>query len=114
MSKPHCYGEMKWILKYPKDEIPKSSICNCCYKNKCLELTLNTEKEREVQQFQLGDTVYMIDEDYRLFESEVYKIELADDVYYYTTNDCDFEDGDIGKWVFKSKMERESRLAALI
>lgn len=46
MEKPHCYGAMTWILKYPKEDIPRSSICDCCYKNKCLEITLNsTNKE---------------------------------------------------------------------
>lgn len=46
MSKPHCYGAMTWILKYDKDKIPNSSICNCCYKNECLELTLNNVKDK--------------------------------------------------------------------
>lgn len=113
MSKPHCYGEMKWILKYPKDEIPRSSICNCCYKNKCLELTLNPEKKKEPQEFNLGDTAYMIDEDFKFFESEVYRIELSKGEYLYETSDCDFEFKDIGKWVFKSEMDRQLHLGAM-
>lgn len=48
MGKPHCYGAMTWILKYPKEDIPSNSICDCCYKNKCLEITLNsTNKGKE-------------------------------------------------------------------
>ena len=31
---------MNWILKYDKENIPKRSICDCCYKNSCLEKTL--------------------------------------------------------------------------
>ena len=45
MNKPHCYGEMLWILKYPKDKIPRESICDCEYKNSCLQITRNN-KER--------------------------------------------------------------------
>ena len=38
--KPHCYGKMDWILKYAKDNIPKHAICDCYYKNICVEKTL--------------------------------------------------------------------------
>lgn len=44
MNKPHCYGEMDWILKYQEDEIPKESICKCEYPNSCLRLT-NSKRE---------------------------------------------------------------------
>lgn len=56
----------------------------------------------------------MIDEDYHFFESEVYRIELDNGKYYYTADDCDFEDKDIDNWVFKSEMERELHLEALM
>lgn len=49
MGQPHCYGKMTWILKYPKEDIPNQGICNCCYKDKCLEITLNPRiKERDI------------------------------------------------------------------
>lgn len=64
-------------------------------------------KEKEKQEFQLGDWAYMIDEDYRFFESEVYGIVLQDGKYYYDTHDCEFEFKDIGDWVFKSEIHRE-------
>jgi hypothetical protein len=41
MSKPHCYGKMEWINKYPEDNIPKSSICDCGYVSSCLRHTRN-------------------------------------------------------------------------
>ena len=37
---PHCYGKMKWILKYEPGKEPKTSICNCEFGNAtCLRLT---------------------------------------------------------------------------
>lgn len=69
--------------------------------------------DKEVQEFQLGDTVYMIDEDYRFFESEVFRIELKDGKYYYDTHDCDFVYNDIGKWVFESELYRELHLEVI-
>ncbi|BDB03758.1 regulator [Clostridium botulinum] len=66
------------------------------------------------QLFQLGDIAYMIDEDYRFFESEVCSIELKSGKYYYNTHDCDFEDKDIGDWVFESEMYRELHLEAMM
>ena len=41
MEKPHCYGKMDWILKYPEDETPKESICDCQFTNSCLRITRN-------------------------------------------------------------------------
>ncbi|MBZ9693261.1 hypothetical protein [Clostridium sp. M14] len=73
----------------------------------------DSDDKEEIQEFQLGDTAYMIDEDYRFFESEIYKIELDNSKYYYTTGDCDFECRDIGTWVFKSKKYRELYLESL-
>jgi len=107
MSKPHCYGNMEWVLKYPKDEIPKSSMCSCEHTDKCLELTLNLEKKKEAQEFNLGDTAYMIDEDFKFFESEVYRVELSKGKYLYDTYDVEFEYKDIGEWVFKSERDRQ-------
>lgn len=61
---------------------------------------------KEKQEFQLGDTVYMLDEDYRFFEDTIYRIELHDGKFYYTC-ECDFKNSDIGDWVFESEMHRE-------
>ena len=66
--------------------------------------------DKEKQEFQLGDTAYMIDEDYRFFESTVKRIGLDKGKYYYETSDVDFEYGDIGEWVFKSDSERAMHL----
>ncbi len=79
-----------------------------------LETLIEKANKNIKQLFQLGDIAYMIDEDYRFFESEVYRIELDNGKYYYTADDCDFEDGDIGNWVFKSEIERELHLEALM
>lgn len=46
-SKPHCYGKMDWILKYPEDETPKESICRCEFKSSCLRLTRNKQEKLE-------------------------------------------------------------------
>ena len=62
---------------------------------------------KEKQQFQLGEIAYMIDEDYRFFESEVFRIELKNGKYYYDTYDCDFTNDDIDEWVFTSELYRE-------
>lgn len=48
MKKPHCYGTMDWILKYPEDDIPNEYICKCEYTNSCLRLTNNKREKREV------------------------------------------------------------------
>ena len=99
----------KIIEKLLKDVCPKP-----VYDNKKLNLKVDYfDTEKEKQEFQLGDTAYMIDEDYRFFESEVYKIELDNGKYYYTA-ECDFEYVDIGDWVFKSEAERELHLEALM
>ena len=66
--------------------------------------------DSEKQEFQLGDVVYAIDDDYRFFESMVNRIGLSRGKYYYETSDIDFEYGDIGDWVFKSEQEREMYL----
>jgi len=39
-SKPHCWGKMTWILKYPSGLEPKHSICRCEHGSlKCKLLT---------------------------------------------------------------------------
>lgn len=59
-------------------------------------------KEIPKQKFQIGDTVYMIDDDYRFFEAIVTHIRLitfgkkAGTIKY--TADCDFTDKDIEDW----------------
>ena len=67
----------------------------------------------EKQEFQLGNIAYMIDEDYRFFESEVHRIALHNGKYYYETHDCDFEVKDIGDWVFTSELYRELHLEVI-
>lgn len=53
LDRPHCYGKMTWILKYPEDETPKSSICNCECTNSCLRLTRNKASEsKEVKKIE--------------------------------------------------------------
>jgi len=46
MNKPHCYGEMVWVLKYPEDKIPNESICTCEHVNSCLRKT-NNKREKQ-------------------------------------------------------------------
>ncbi|TCO69531.1 regulator [Marinisporobacter balticus] len=77
---------------------------------------LNAEKEtgNEKQEFELGDTAYMIDEDYKCFESTVFRITLnRKGIYDYDTYDADFGARDIGEWVFKSEQEREMYLRTM-
>jgi len=30
-NKPHCFGKMKWILKYPSGHEPDNALCDCEY-----------------------------------------------------------------------------------
>lgn len=94
------------------ERIIKKTLKGICpypvYCNKRVKVrTKYLKEDDETQEFQLGDTAYMIDEDYRFFESEVYKIELDNGRYYYDTDDGDFESSEIGKWVFKSYLDRQ-------
>lgn len=51
MDKPHCYGKMDWILKYPEDKTPRGSICSCQFTNSCLRITRNkADNEMEVSE----------------------------------------------------------------
>jgi hypothetical protein len=47
MNKPHCYGEMNWILKYQEDKTPREYICKCEFTNSCLRITRNKEEKRK-------------------------------------------------------------------
>lgn len=63
---------------------------------------------KEKQEFQLGDTAYFVDDDYRFYESEVYRIELTKDGnFLYETRDDDFEFKDIDERVFKTEEDRD-------
>jgi hypothetical protein len=46
-NKPHCYGQMDWILKYPEDNTPSEYICRCQYTNSCLRITRDKQKESD-------------------------------------------------------------------
>ena len=65
------------------------------------------------QEFQLGDTAYFIDEDYRNFKCKVWQVEIDNNGYSYRTDDCDFDSSDIGKWVFTSELYREMHIQNL-
>lgn len=68
----------------------------------------------EELEFNLGDTVYCIDDDFNFFEDEVRKIEInRDRSISYSTWDLDFLNEDIGEWIFKSEMEREFKMESL-
>lgn len=74
-------------------------------------------KEIPKQKFQIGDTVYMIDDDYRFFEATVTDIRLITlgkeiGIIEYTAY-CDFTDKDIGEWVFESELLREIHMENL-
>lgn len=109
---------LRCVEKIWKDNIREKlkDICpSPIYDNRTLNIKVEyADEEKEFQQFQLGDTAYMIDEDYRFFESEVKRIDLDKGKYFYTTNDADFEFKDIGDWVFTSEMYRELHLEAMI
>ena len=62
----------------------------------------------EKQEFQIGDTIYCLDEDFREFEDIVVNISLeADGSISYTANEgWDFFKEDIGNGVFKTEEER--------
>lgn len=94
-------------------KIIKEKINDLCpnptYGDSITDININYfEEDKEHQLFQLGDTAYMIDEDFRFFESIVYKIELSyEGEYYYDSYDMEFSTKDIGKRVFKSEIDRQ-------
>lgn len=60
------------------------------------------------QIFQVGDIAYMIDEDFKQYESKVYSVTLErNNIISYDTYDDDFTDEDIDKRVFKTEEDRE-------
>lgn len=70
--------------------------------------------DMEELEFNLGDTVYSIDDDYNYFEDELRRIEINHDrTITYSTGDYDFLKEDIGEWIFKSEMEREFKLESI-
>lgn len=69
--------------------------------------------DKEKQIFQIGDTAYMIDEDYRYFESEIYKVEKFGDEIIYTC-EWDFTKDDVGVSVFTSELYRQIRMENMI
>lgn len=65
----------------------------------------------EKLEFNLGDNVYFIDDDYNYFESEIRGLQLdKKGNICYETWDVEFEKEDIGDWAFKSELEREIHL----
>lgn len=78
--------------------------------NKILKEKDKSVNKKERQEFHIGDIAYMIDEDFRMFESEVYSVERINGKFTYDTNDCEFTFEDIDKWVFKSELSRDMYL----
>ena len=62
----------------------------------------------EKQEFQIGDTIYCIDEDFRKFEDIVVSITLESNgsITYTGKDGWDFFKEDIGNEVFKTEEER--------
>ncbi|MBS5938601.1 hypothetical protein E5347_10920 [Clostridium sartagoforme] len=67
----------------------------------------------EKQEFQVGDMIYCIDEDYREFEDIVVSVELERDgtICYTGDNGWDFFKEDIGKEIFRTREERSKFLS---
>lgn len=62
------------------------------------------------QEFQVGDTAYIVDEDYNFYEEIVYRIEVWDNIITYETSSVDFIKEDIDNWIFKSEIDRKRRI----
>lgn len=98
--------------------ILKEKLENICpypvYENKRLNVKVDYYEFKNIQEFQLGDIVYMLDEDYRFFESRVCKISMDLDTgeYEYNTADVDFTNKDIEEWVFKTEKDRTDFIEA--
>lgn len=62
----------------------------------------------EKQEFQIGDTIYCLDEDFREFEDKVVNISLEADgsISYTADSGWDFFKESIGLEVFKTREER--------
>jgi hypothetical protein len=48
MGKPHCWGKMKWILKYPSGMEPEHSVCRC--EHGALKCKLLTRQSNKIMQ----------------------------------------------------------------
>jgi hypothetical protein len=60
-NKPHCWGKMDWILKYPDGEEPRSSICNCEHgAYKCKSLTRLNSQENFTPEMLIAEGVVKI------------------------------------------------------
>lgn len=66
----------------------------------------------EKQEFQVGDIVYCIDEDFREFEDKIIQVSLLKDgTLEYTSINCvEFDKKRIGRYVFKTKEDRNDFL----
>lgn len=65
----------------------------------------------EKQEFQIGDTVYLLDCDFSYYEEYINHISLGFNgmtIEYETVNGMEFTKKDIGKTVFKDEESRES------
>ena len=62
----------------------------------------------EKQEFQIGDIIYCLDEDFRKFEDIVVgiRLEANDSIVYTGKSGWDFFKEDIGEEVFKTREER--------
>jgi uncharacterized protein YneR len=77
-------------------------------------LGLKDIEAKTKQQFQLGDTAYMIDDDYKYFEGKVWQMQIEGSTgYAYRTDNADFDASDIGEWVFASELSREMHMQNL-
>lgn len=66
------------------------------------------KNDQPKQEFQVGDIAYLVDEDFRWWESQVHRVELLrNGEIEYSTWDLDFASKDINDWVFKSAQDRE-------
>ena len=80
-DKPDCYGKMDWILKYPEDKTPKSSICDCDFTNSCLRHTRNMHEPLEISKVSVDYIIGNSDnknysDNFRCYEYERKIIEL--------------------------------------
>lgn len=98
------------ILKKKLEDVWPNPI----YDNKEINIKVEYyEKEMEKQEFQVGDMIYCIDEDYREFEDIVVSVELERDrtICYTGDNGWDFFKEDIGKEIFRTREERSKFLS---
>lgn len=71
----------------------------------------------EKQEFQIGETAYLLDCDMSFFEEKIQTISLRFDgktIEYETVEGLEFTKDDIGKTVFKSAESRESFLVQYV